>query len=57
VTKTIAQLTSDTITTSYKAIRINLNSNGMSRTSPGQLQLTFWYGSSGKITIDEIRLE
>lgn len=57
VTKTFAQFTSDAITTSYKTIRIDMNANGINRLSPGQLQLSFWNGASGSVTIDEIRLE
>ncbi len=57
VDKTFAAFSGDTITTSYKTIRINMSSNGVNRASPGQLELSFWYGSSGTITIDEIRFE
>ncbi|HEY0685623.1 MAG TPA: DUF4832 domain-containing protein [Steroidobacter sp.] len=45
------------ITTSYQDIRIPLVSNGISRTSPGQLALAFWFGASGTVSIDEIRFE
>jgi hypothetical protein len=31
--------------------------NGVNRSAPGQLNLTFWWGSSGTVTIDEIRFE
>lgn len=57
VTKTFAEFTTDAITTAYKTIRIDMNAHGINRTSPGQLQMTFWHGKSGQITIDEIRLE
>lgn len=57
VDKTFAEFSGDTITTSYKTIRINMSTNGVNRASPGQLELSFWYGSSGTITIDEIRFE
>ena len=45
------------ITTSYQDIRIPLVSNGINRTSPGQLVLAFWFGASGTVSIDEIRFE
>jgi hypothetical protein len=57
VEKTFAAFSGDTITTSYKTIRINMSANGVNRASPGQLQMTFWWGGSGTITIDEIRFE
>jgi hypothetical protein len=57
VSKTFAALTGDVITTSYKTIRINLNGQGISRTMPGQLQMSFWWGASGQVSIDEIRFE
>jgi hypothetical protein len=45
------------ITTSYQDIKIPLVANGISRSSPGQLSLGFWYGGSGIVSIDEIRFE
>lgn len=57
VDKTFAAFSGDTITTAYKTIRINMVTNGVNRTAPGQLNMTFWWGSSGTITIDEIRFE
>lgn len=57
VEKTFAQFSGDTITTSYKDIVIDLVANGVNRTSPGQLNFTFWHGYSGTIYIDEIRFE
>jgi hypothetical protein len=57
VEKTFAAFSGDTITTAYKTIRINMVTNGVNRSSPGQLNMTFWWGSSGTITIDEIRFE
>jgi len=57
VTKSFAAFSGDTITTVYKDIAIDLAANGVSRTSPGQLQLSFWNGQSGTLWIDEIRFE
>lgn len=57
VENTFAALSGDTITTAYKTIRINMAANGINRVSPGQLNMTFWWGSTGTITIDEIRFE
>lgn len=57
VEKTLGAFSGDTLTTSYKTIRINMAAQGINRASPGQLQLTFWWGSSGTVTIDEIRFE
>ena len=57
VEKTFAAFSGDTITTAYKTIRINMVTNGVNRTAPGQLNMTFWWGSNGTITIDEIRFE
>ncbi|NOV04807.1 DUF4832 domain-containing protein [Paenibacillus planticolens] len=57
VEKTLGAFSGDTITTSYKDIAINLVSNGVNRTAPGQLTMSFWWGSSGTITIDEIRFQ
>jgi hypothetical protein len=57
VEKTFAQFSGNTITTSYKDIVIDLVANGVNRTSPGQLNFTFWHGYSGTIYIDEIRFE
>ncbi|MFC7108648.1 hypothetical protein ACFQQB_54595 [Nonomuraea rubra] len=45
------------ITTAYQDIRIPMAANGISRTSPGQLAMGFWYGGNSTITIDEIRFE
>jgi hypothetical protein len=57
VEKTFAAFSGDTITTAYKTIRINMVTNGVNRSAPGQLQMNFWWGSNGTITIDEIRFE
>ena len=57
VSKSFAQLTSEVITSSYKTIRIDIEANGINRFSPGQLQMSFLGGTSGSVTIDEIRLE
>ncbi|WP_084964995.1 DUF4832 domain-containing protein [Thermoactinospora rubra] len=45
------------ITTAYRDIRIPMAANGISRNSPGQLAMGFWYGGASTITIDEIRFE
>lgn len=45
------------ITTSYQDIRIPLVANGISRTSPGQLAMGFWYGGNSTITIDSITFQ
>lgn len=57
VTQTLAALSGDTITTSYKDVVIDLVSKGVNRTSPGQLTMSFWHGGSSTIWIDEIRFE
>lgn len=57
VEKTLADFSGNTITTSYKDIAIDLVANGVNRTTPGQLNMTFWHGSSGTVWIDEIRFE
>jgi len=57
VEKTLGDFSSNTITTSYKDIAIDLVANGVNRSAPGQLTMAFWYGSSGTIWIDEIRFE
>ncbi|MFC5004626.1 fibronectin type III domain-containing protein [Dactylosporangium cerinum] len=40
------------ITTAYQDIKIPLVANGISRTSPGQLAMGFWYGGNSSISID-----
>jgi hypothetical protein len=40
------------ITTAYQDIKIPLAANGISRTSPGQLAMGFWYGGTSSISID-----
>ncbi|WP_168735464.1 DUF4832 domain-containing protein [Cohnella fermenti] len=57
VEKTLGAFSGNTITTSYKDISIDLAANGVDRSSPGQLQLTFWHGSTGTVWIDELRFE
>ncbi|WP_052487778.1 DUF4832 domain-containing protein [Gordoniibacillus kamchatkensis] len=57
VEKTLGALSGDTVTTSYKDIAIDLAANGINQASPGQLQMSFWYGSAGTVWIDEIRFE
>lgn len=53
--KLFSDFTSVPITTSYQDIRIDMEANGINRSSPGQLDLEFWYGKAGTIFIDEIR--
>ncbi len=55
VYKFFSELTSTAITTSYQDIRIDMVTNGINRTSPGQLNLEFWFRKSGTVYIDEIR--
>jgi hypothetical protein len=57
VEKTLGAFSGDTVTTSYKDIEIDLASNGVNQSSPGQLQMSFWHGSTGTVWIDEIRFE
>ena len=45
------------ITTSYRDIRIPMAGNGIDAKRPGELQLTFWWGGTSTIVIDEIRFE
>ncbi|MEU7871794.1 carbohydrate-binding protein [Dactylosporangium sp. NPDC049140] len=40
------------ITTAYQDIKIPMTANGISRTSPAQLAMGFWYGGNSAITID-----
>ncbi|MDG6105812.1 DUF4832 domain-containing protein [Dactylosporangium aurantiacum] len=42
------------ITTAYQDIRIPMVANGISRNSPAQLAMGFWYGGNGSISIDGI---
>lgn len=53
--KLFSEFTSTPITTAYQEIRIDMEANGVNRSSPGQLNLEFWNGKSGTIHIDEIR--
>ncbi|MFC5405544.1 fibronectin type III domain-containing protein [Cohnella soli] len=57
VDKTFGDFSGNTVTTAYKDIAIDLVANGVNRSSPGQLAMSFWYGASGTIWIDEIRFE
>ncbi|TKK89243.1 DUF4832 domain-containing protein [Herbidospora galbida] len=45
------------ITTAYQDIRIPMAANGISRNSPSQLAMGFWYGGNSTVSIDEIRFE
>jgi hypothetical protein len=61
-TKLFADFTLDgggrpVITTSYQDIRIPLVANGISRNSPSQLAMGFWYGGNSTITIDHITFQ
>ncbi|GFJ83409.1 fibronectin type III domain-containing protein [Phytohabitans houttuyneae] len=62
VTKVFGDFTVDgggrpVITTGYQDIRIPLVANGISRNSPSQLAMGFWYGGSSTITIDQITFQ
>lgn len=57
VSKTLGAFSGDTITTDYKNIEIDLSANGVDRSNPGQLTMTFWHGGNGTIWIDEMRFE
>ncbi|GAA2334046.1 DUF4832 domain-containing protein [Dactylosporangium salmoneum] len=57
VTKVFGDYTLDggghpAITTAYQDIKIPMTANGISRTSPAQLAMGFWYGGNSTITID-----
>ncbi|GIJ62589.1 DUF4832 domain-containing protein [Virgisporangium aurantiacum] len=59
VTKVFADYTLDggghpALTAEFQDIRIPMVANGISRTSPGQLAMGFWYGGSGTVVIDSI---
>jgi hypothetical protein len=45
------------LTTTYQDIRIPLVANGISRTSPSQLAMGFWYGGTSTVTIDSISFQ
>lgn len=55
--KTFGAFSGNTVTTTYKDIAIDLAASGVDRSSPGQLQMSFWHGSAGTVWIDEIRFE
>ncbi|WP_027346817.1 DUF4832 domain-containing protein [Hamadaea tsunoensis] len=62
VTKVFGDFTLDggghpAVTTAYQDIKIPMVANGMSRTSPGQLAMGFWYGGASTITIDAISFQ
>ncbi|GAA3215366.1 fibronectin type III domain-containing protein [Dactylosporangium siamense] len=61
-TKVFGDLTLDggahpVITTSYQDVRIPLTANGISRSSPSQLTMGFWFGGNSTITIDHISFQ
>ncbi|WNI21468.1 DUF4832 domain-containing protein [Streptomyces sp. ITFR-16] len=45
------------LTTGYQDFRIPLTANGISRTEPAQLSLSFWHGGSSSLSIDSISFE
>jgi hypothetical protein len=45
------------VTMAYRDIRIPMTANGINAHSPGRLALSFGWGGSGTIVIDEIRFE
>ncbi|WP_432841196.1 DUF4832 domain-containing protein [Dactylosporangium sp. CA-092794] len=62
VTKVFGDYTLDggghpALTTAYQDIKIPMAANGISRTSPAQLAMGFWYGGNGTITIDSIAFQ
>ncbi|VUD58597.1 hypothetical protein TDB9533_02462 [Thalassocella blandensis] len=57
VDKSFAELSGEQLTTTYKTIRIDLEANAINRAAPGQLQMSFWWGGSSTVIIDEIRFE
>jgi hypothetical protein len=42
------------LTSSFQDIKIPMAANGISRTTPAQLAMGFWYGGSGAISIDSL---
>ncbi|MFF5076441.1 DUF4832 domain-containing protein [Actinoplanes sp. NPDC000266] len=55
VTRKLGEFSSHpVITTGYQDIVIPLVANGINRTSPGQLSMSFWHGGNSTITIDSI---
>jgi hypothetical protein len=62
VERLIAEFTLDggmhaAISTSCRDIRIPMVANGMDTRGPGALRLSFWWGGTSTIVIDEIRFE
>jgi len=57
VTQTLADFSGNTVTTAYKDIAIDLVAKGVNRTSPGQLEMSFWHGGNSTVWIDELRFE
>ncbi len=45
------------ITTAYRDIRIPMAINGINTRNPGALRLSFWWGGTSTVVIDEIRFE
>ncbi|WP_327001743.1 DUF4832 domain-containing protein [Dactylosporangium sp. NBC_01737] len=45
------------LTTAFQDVRIPLVANGISRTSPAQLAMGFWYGGNSTVTIDSISFQ
>jgi hypothetical protein len=42
------------LTGAYQDIKVPMAANGITRASPGQLAMGFWYGGAGTISIDSI---
>ncbi|WP_432827600.1 hypothetical protein [Dactylosporangium sp. CA-092794] len=62
VTRFLGDMTLDggghpVVTRSYTDIRIPMTANGINTRSPGEFQLSFWWGGHSSIVIDEIRFE
>lgn len=57
VDKLLSEFTSQPIESYFTTLRINLDDHGINKQSPGQLQMSFWWGGSSTLFIDEIRFE
>jgi chitodextrinase len=62
VTKAFGDFTLDggghpAITTAYQDIKLPMAANGINRSSPGQLAMSFWHGGNSTITIDSISFQ
>ncbi|MFJ6572163.1 DUF4832 domain-containing protein [Streptomyces sp. NPDC091292] len=45
------------LTTGYTDIRIPLTANGISRSAPGQIAMSFWHGGNSSVSIDSLSFE